>query len=177
MSVSLKTEKVDSKTKVAELREKHQPVFDALNIPDAYFYPKLAYRPKGKDELHVSLFPSELRKGTDFYTEFVSGEFVPQDSERTLWKLHFNPHWEDESDTTPTTDSALRYLIPVSELVKVKAPAKTIATRSGVEITEFEEFSSLMDDAPVSDMTIRDLAAILLKKPVSSKSWLNDLVK
>jgi hypothetical protein len=94
-----------------------------------------------------------------------------------LWKLHFNPHWEDEYDTTPTTDSALRYLIPVSELVKVKAPAKTIATRSGVEITEFEEFSSLMDDAPVSDMTIRDLAAILLKKPVSSKSWLNDLVK
>ena len=42
MSVSLKTEKVDSKTKVAELREKHQPVFEALNIPDAYFYPKLA---------------------------------------------------------------------------------------------------------------------------------------
>jgi hypothetical protein len=117
-----------------------------------------------------------LRKGTDFYTEFVSGEFVPQDSERTLWKLHFNPHWEDEYDTTPTTDSALRYLIPVSELVKVKAPAKTVATRAGVAVTEFEDFSNLLD-CPVSEMTVRDLAAILLKKPVSNKSWLNDLVK
>ena len=77
----------------------------------------------------------------------------------------------------PLTDSALRYLIPVSELVKVKAPAKTIAERSGVQITEFDQFSSIMEDAPMSDMTIRDLAAILLQKPISTKSWLNDLIK
>jgi len=176
MSLSLKEKKPDAKTKVSELREYHQPTFDALGIPDAYFYPKLAYRPKGKDELHISLFPSELRKGTDIYTEFVSTDYVLQDSERTLWRLHFNPHWEEEYDTTDTTESAIRYLIPVSELVKVKAPAKTVATRAGVAVTEFEDFSNLLD-CPVSEMTVRDLAAILLKKPVSNKSWLNDLVK
>jgi hypothetical protein len=176
MSLSLKTEKKpDAKTKVAELREYHQSTFDALGIPDAYYYPKLAYRPKGKDELHISLFPSELRKGTDIYTEFVSTDYVLQDSERTLWKLHFNPHWEEEYDTTDAAESMVRYLIPVSELVKVKAPAKP--TRSGAIVTEFEDFSNLLDDCPITEMTVRDFAAIMLKKPVSSKSWLNDLVK
>jgi len=32
-------------------------------------------------------------------------------------------------------------------------------------------------DCPIDQMNIRDLAAILLKKPVSKKKWLNDLVK
>jgi len=32
-------------------------------------------------------------------------------------------------------------------------------------------------DLPVSQMTIRDLAAILLKKPVSNKKWLNKLIE
>ena len=32
----------------------------------------MAYRPSGKDELHVSFFPSELQKDKDIYTEFVS---------------------------------------------------------------------------------------------------------
>jgi hypothetical protein len=31
-------------------------------------------------------------------------------------------------------------------------------------------------DAPLSQITIRDLAAIMLMKPVSNKKWLNDLV-
>ena len=38
----------------------------------------------------------------------------------------------------------------------------------------------LMDpntDAPFDQLTIRDLAAILLKKPVSSKDWLNKLIQ
>jgi len=180
MSLSLKNEKVDAKTKVAELREHHQPTFDALGIPDAYFYPKIAYRPKGKEELHISLFPSELRKGTDVYTEFVAGDTEPQDSERTLWRLYFNPHWEEEYDTTtPSDDPKMRYLIPVSELVKVTSPSKMSATAlSGIKVTEFEDFSNMLqDDAPMSEMTIKDLAAILLKKPISNKKWLNDLVK
>lgn len=33
------------------------------------------------------------------------------------------------------------------------------------------------DDAPLSDITIRDLAAIMLMKPVSNRDWLNDLIK
>ena len=32
------------------------------------------------------------------------------------------------------------------------------------------------EDIPLSDMTLRDLAAIMLMKPVSTKPWLNELV-
>ena len=32
-------------------------------------------------------------------------------------------------------------------------------------------------DAPYSEMTIRDYYAIHTGKPVSSKTWLNDLIK
>jgi hypothetical protein len=32
-------------------------------------------------------------------------------------------------------------------------------------------------DALLSEMTIRDLAAIMLMKPVSARPWLNDLIK
>jgi hypothetical protein len=31
-------------------------------------------------------------------------------------------------------------------------------------------------DAPFDQLTVRDLAAILLKKPVSNKQWLNKLI-
>jgi hypothetical protein len=32
-------------------------------------------------------------------------------------------------------------------------------------------------DAPLSEITIRDLAAIMLIKPVSARPWLNELIK
>ena len=44
----------------------------------------------------------------------------------------------------------------------------------------FPDFDEIMDpniDAPLSQMTIRDLAAIMLKKPVSNKAWLNEIIK
>jgi hypothetical protein len=42
----------------------------------------------------------------------------------------------------------------------------------------FAESNQLkVDDAPYSEMTIRDYLAIHTGKPVSTKSWLNELVK
>jgi hypothetical protein len=32
-------------------------------------------------------------------------------------------------------------------------------------------------DPLISELTIRDLAAILLQKPVSNKEWLNNIIK
>ena len=34
-----------------------------------------------------------------------------------------------------------------------------------------------MEDAPYSEMTIRDFMAITTGKPVSAKTWLNELIK
>ena len=157
--------------RISELREHHQPVFDALDATNALFFPKMAYRPKDKNELYLSFFPSELKRGYDIYTEFVSREYEPEDQERTLWKWRFNPHWEEEYEATK--DLQPRYLIPVSELIKVNAPKKPVATQADF----FEGGFDGLDDSPISELTIRDLAAILLREPVSKKTWLNDLVK
>jgi hypothetical protein len=162
----------ERKLRIADLREHHQPVFDALELTNALFFPKMAYRPKDKNELHLSFFPSELKRGFDIYTEFVSREYEPEDQERTLWKWRFNPHWEEEYECTK--DLQPRYLIPVSELIKVNAPKKATPAQGDF----FDgSFNLTDDDAPLSELTIRDLAAILLREPVSKKEWLNNLIK
>lgn len=42
---------------------------------------------------------------------------------------------------------------------------------------EVESSNEEIADAPLSEITIRDLAAIMLMKPVSARPWLNDLIK
>ena len=42
--------------------------------------------------------------------------------------------------------------------------------------TEAETANVEIADAPLSEITIRDLAAIMLLKPVSARPWLNDLI-
>lgn len=162
----------ERKNKVAELRKKHQTLFDNMGDSEALFFPKLAYRPEGKEERHISFFVSELRRGSDIYTEFVGSNCDSEDPDRTLWKWNYNPHWKEEYDNTEHLDNGpVRYLIPVSELVKVEAP-KISKTSKQISLMDFD-----LDDSPMSEMTIRDLAAILWKQPVSSKDWLNDLIK
>ena len=62
----------ERKIKVLKLREAHEPYFKESNNGHALYIPKMAYRPTGKDDLHISFFPSELEKVKDIYTEFVS---------------------------------------------------------------------------------------------------------
>ena len=45
-----------------------------------------------------------------------------------------------------------------------------------IEIKEPEPYKEL-EDANMSAMTVRDLAAILLKKPISNKIWLNQIIE
>ncbi len=62
----------ERKQKVASLREEHEDYFQTEGIINALYIPKMAYRPSGKDELHVSFFPSEIETGEDITTEYVS---------------------------------------------------------------------------------------------------------
>ena len=163
----IKTQEKTSKELVLELRQHHQSILDELGKSDAYFYPKMAYRPANKDELYISCFPSELYKGDDIYTEFVNREYIPEDSNRTLWVLKHNPFWKEEYELTIAGD---KYLIPVSELTKVNLPKKV------EEVDSFKSLSDFVDDSPINDMTIRHFATIMLGKPVSKKQWLNKLI-
>lgn len=169
------------KEKTEELMKYHQKVFSALGVPNPLYIPKCAYRPYGKDELHMGFFKSELSRDQDIYTEYTSIALESEDPTRTLYKWKYNPFYDEEYETTePNGQGHVRYLIPVSELIKVTAePKKTEPTKTEVEGL-FPDFDGIMDadlDAPLSSLTVRDLAAILLQKPVSNKKWLNDLIK
>ena len=106
----------ERKAKVLELKKEHQSYFEKSNNTNALYIPKMAYRPTGKDELHVSFFPSELQKGRDIYTEFVSIEYDSEDPKRTLYLLKHNPHWAEEYEVVTSNSGFERHIVPVSEL-------------------------------------------------------------
>jgi hypothetical protein len=174
MSLSTKST-VNRQEKTEELIKHHQWKFDLLQEDSPLFIPKCAYVPKGKSEYHIGFFLSEIKKSKDIYTEFTSIDLDPEDANRTLYKWRYNPHFDEEYDKTePAANGQFRYLVPVSELVKIEFQ------KEPEQLALFPDFDEIMDpnaDAPLSQMTVRDLAAILLQKPVSQKAWLNDLIK
>lgn len=107
----------ERKAKVKELREEHQPYFDKTRSGfDQLYIPKMAYRPTGKDDLHISFFPSELEKNEDIYTEFVSIEYNSEDPKRTLYLLKNNPNWKEEYELVTSNSGFQRHIVPASEL-------------------------------------------------------------
>ena len=105
----------ERKTKVEELLQEHVDYFHG-NIPEPAYIPKMAYRPPGKDELHVTFFPSELENNTDIYTEFVSIDYESEDPKRTLYLLKYNPHWKEEYELITSNSGFKRHMVPVGEL-------------------------------------------------------------
>lgn len=108
----------ERKEKVNLLRKDHEDYLE--HIPNALFIPKMAYRPKDKDELHISFFPSELSKEQDIYTEFVSINIESEDPKRTLYLLKHNPFWKEEYETIVSSRGFETHIVPVSELKPVK---------------------------------------------------------
>jgi hypothetical protein len=106
----------ERKAKVQKLREEHENYFQTMGIINALYIPKMAYRPSGKDELHVSFFPSELQKGRDIFTEFVSIDYDSEDPKRTLYLLKHNAHWAEEYEIVTSSSGFERHIVPVSEL-------------------------------------------------------------
>ena len=106
----------ERKAKVLELRKEHEDYFQKEGNVNALYIPKMAYRPSGKDELHISFFPSELQKGKDIFTEFVSIQYDSEDSKRTLYLLKHNPHWAEEYEKVTSSSGFERHIVPVAEL-------------------------------------------------------------
>lgn len=164
--MSLDTSNINSgstaKEKIAILRKKHQPYFEKMGIPDAIFIPKMIYG----DPLIFIVWPSEFRLKQDIYFEKTGKNFESEDSERNLYVLKFKETFDTDYYKVPHgTD--FKYVIPFNQAEKI------------FSIDE-EEFSLGIpdpnEDAPFSELMIRDIAAILWKKPVSQKAWLNNLI-
>lgn len=156
------------KDKIAELKKKHQEIFDKLGIVDPHYIPKMFFG----TPLSMPLFKSELKDGKDVYTEKVSKSFVSEDETRTLYKWKHNPNWARDYPTKPLSHGeGHMYLIPFTELEAIVEKKKEPAYDFG--ITDPDE----IQDLPIDQLTIRDLAAILTGKPVSLKPWLNEIMK
>jgi len=153
---------------VSELRKYHENTFQELNAPDALYIPKMAHNISGADGIHMGFFETEINHGEDVYTEKVSRFMESEDPSRTLYKYTYNPHFKEEYLTSePAVTGNVRYYVPVDEL--------EIIDTSNMD----EEFNLMNpdEDLPLDQLTIRDLAALLLKKPVSKKIWLNNIIK
>ena len=166
----------ERKKRIQELYEYQMTKFMQENVAEPLFIPKMAYKPAMKDEKHITFFASELERAEyydvpkNIYTEFISSEYIPEDPKRTLYKWVFNPHWRTEYDIIEATESIQeRFMIPVSEL--------RIVNLEKAEPVKVPTLDLGPTDEPFNMLTIRDLAAIMLKKPVSNKQWLNEIIK
>jgi hypothetical protein len=179
MSLSTKssgnTPSINRKEKTEELLQEHMWKFERLNELNPFFVPKSAYIPRGKTEHHIGVFPSEFKRGADMYLEFTSFDLVPEDPKRTLYRLRANPYYDEEFEKTD--DVNFRYLVPVSELEVVKFEEPEVLPEQTTLFPDFNDMISEDDDCKVSDLTARDLVAIIHKIPVSKKQWLNNLIK
>ena len=130
---------------------------------------------------------------------------IPGSDDRMLFKLKNNPFYNEEYDFTETeSDGKIdrKYLVPLGELVAVLSTGQEISyalyekrkEEAELELPQLQTSLSIFpdfeqdygkketvilteEDAPLSEITIKDLAAIMLMKPVSNRLWLNELIK
>ena len=132
-------------------------------------------------------------------------DIIPGSDDRMLFKLKNNPFYNEEYDFTETeSDGKIdrKYLVPLCELVAVLSTGQEISyalyekrkEEAELELPQLQTSLSIFpdfeqdygkketvtateEDAPLSEITIKDLAAIMLMKPVSNRPWLNELIK
>jgi hypothetical protein len=147
----------ERKTKVLELRKEHEPFLTEIGRKDALYIPKMAYRPTGKDELHISFFPSELQKSKDIFTEFVSIDYDSEDPKRTLYALKHNPHWAEEYEVVTSSSGFERHIIPVSKLKVLNDVTDRNNMKDHIGIRE----GKITNYEPVTDPDSRDIVDVL----------------
>lgn len=156
-------ENLTKKEKIERLKQKHLPLFEKLGVVNPLFYPKLVF---GSPEVFY-LFPSELKHERDIYLEKVDSDYNSEDPTRSLYKWKYNPNYKEDYKRKPFQQSNdFISIIPFDELELIP------------EEDEADEFAipDPDEDAPISQLTIRDLTAILTGKPVSHKQWLNKII-
>lgn len=137
----------ERKEKIAKLREEHENYFKKIGIKNPLYIPKMAYRPPGKDELYISFFPSELEKGKDIYTEFVSINYDSEDPKRTLYLCKHNPYFKEEYELATSSSGFERYFIPVSELIIINdVTNRNKNVKEKKEILKLEDLSNPDED-------------------------------
>lgn len=178
------------RNKLDAIRDYHKDLINDLGISITDFNMKMPFHNKN-GKLVVGIFSSEFRKEKGFYFELVTRDLVPADEKRTVYRIPFNTAFEEEYELNEKGS----YLVPIEELRSVNVQSVAISKYSAIESEDkvFTTNTSAPDikkmpmykapapmddsDAPYSEMTIRDYYAIHTGRPVSGKTWLNELIK
>lgn len=175
--------------KTKEIRDYNAEIIETLGISMYDFNMKTPFK-DDNDRVVVGIFPSEFKKPKGFFFELIDFNLNPSDPERKVYRIPYNASFHEEYEL----NSKGSYLVPLEEIrcahsssiiisklgaftsvENVFKPTK--AAQIEAAHTNIPKAPSPMEDAPYSDMTIRDYYAIQTGKPVSAKSWLNDLIK
>jgi hypothetical protein len=186
MSEEERTKYKAQKTK--EMRDYNADLIADLGISAFDFNMKTQFYDEQR-RLVVGIFPSEFKKTKGFFFELIDSDLNPTDPERKVYRVPPTPSFEEEYEL----NSKGSFLVPIEELKVVhrssvaisKMSAFTGTTESVFKVTQkaqealanIPKAPSPMEDAPYSEMTIRDYYAIHSGKPVSAKNWLNELIK
>lgn len=170
------------KDKLEAIRSFHQELINDLGIDRSDFNMKMPFYDQ-KARMVVGIFASEFKKEKGFFFELVTRKLDPADPERKVYRVAPSSSYEEEYELNEKGS----YLVPIEELRVVNPDSVAISKLSAVTASDKVLRPSLsemaykapapMEDAPYSEMTIRDYYAIHSGKPVSAKNWLNDLIK
>ena len=174
--------------KTKEMRDYNSDLINDLGISLYDFNMKTQFYDEQR-RLVVGIFPSEFKKTKGFFFELIDSDLNPTDPERKVYRVPPTSSFEEEYELNAKGS----YLVPLEELKVVhrssvaisKMSAFTGTSESVFKVTQKaqEAYSNIpnapapMEDAPYSEMTIRDYFAIQFLKPVSAKNWLNELIK
>lgn len=185
------------KMKLDSIRAYHGPLINDLGISPLDFNMKMPFYDR-HGRYVVGIFSSEFKREKGFFFELVTRDLAPVEPERKVYRIARNDSFEDEFEMNEKGS----FLVPVDELRLVNTQSVAISKDSAV-ISNDRLFSSkpvpqeqpynvprrdppaqqpapqktTMQDAPYSEMTIRDYMAIHTGKAVSLKPWINELLQ
>jgi hypothetical protein len=155
------------KEKEREFYMQHMDAFKAIGLADPFFTIKTAFFKKGKFGKQCQFFEWELKKGEDIYIEFYENvydgagkntDIVPGIEDRQLFKLKFNPFYNEEYDVTETIDADgkvdRKYLVSLGEMVAVLPSGQEISyslyekrkEEAKLEVPQLQKSLSLFPD-------------------------------
>lgn len=174
--------------KLKELQDYNQDLINDLGVAKSDFNMKKAFTRNGV--VVVGMFENEFKKSKGYYFELINSDIEPDDANRTVYRLSPTQFYADEFEM----DEYGKFLVPVDQLRIVNRQSAIISKGSSAtssdRVLKNQVFETTtikpplpvnlplkVDDAPYSEMTIRDYIAIHTGKPVSTKSWINELIK
>jgi hypothetical protein len=175
--------------KVREIRDYNKDIIEDLGISTYDFNMKSPFK-DDSGRIVVGIFASEFKKPKGFFFELIDSSLNPTDPDRKVYRIAPNNSFHEEFELNEKGS----YLVPLEE-IRCAHPSSIALNKLGAftnvedvfKITRAAQIEATntnipkapapMEDAPYSDMTIRDYYAIHTGKPVSAKAWLNDLIK